>query len=324
MTEFEYYLNKFSINKIPITEFSLKYAKDFFKSNFKVDKINIGVELEFYLIFNHHNQFNYNKSSNDENTQATSNIEDFIEFVNSDPFIKDIGKIKKEQGSNQLEFASIVYNDLIKLCQDLDILKKKLEISAKKLNLEISFQAFNNLNDCPSSLQFNISYVDYQDNNILKNTPILQQLTYTNLLDKTNQILFILAPNTLDYLRYSKEVNKKLFSNAKYNSPVNLSVGLNNRTCAIRIPSVKNDEDFRVEYRVASSNCNHWLALSAILLSLSSIGFKENKYQLIYGNAFDENYDYLSEIIQNIDLSKKSFFNFNNNIYKKFLTVCNK
>ena len=322
MTEFEYYLNKFCNNKIPITEFSLKYAKNFFRNNFKVEQIKIGVELEFYLIFNQIQKSNYNKFTNAENSLEINNIEDFIELGNSDPFINNIGEIKKEQGLNQLEFSSVVYNDLIKLCQDLDILKKKLEILAKNLNLEISFQAFNNFDDCPSSLQFNISYVDYHDSNILKDSLILKQLTYTNLLDKTNQILFILAPTELDYLRYSKEVNKKLFSNAKYNSPLNLSVGLNNRTCAIRIPSVKSDEEFRIEYRVASSYCDHWLALSAILLSLSSRDFKENKYQLIYGNAFDENYDYLSEIIQNIDLSKKNFFNIDNDIYKKFLTIC--
>jgi glutamine synthetase len=322
LTEFEYYLNKFSNNKIYITEFSLKYAKDFFRNNFKVEQIKIGVELEFYLIFNQIQKSNYNKFPNTENSQEIYNIEDFIKLGNSDPFINNIGKIKKEQGLNQLEFSSIAYNDLIKLCQDLDILKKKLEILAKNLNLEISFQAFNNFDDCPSSLQFNISYADYQESNILKDSPILKQLTYTNLLDKTNQILFFLAPTELDYLRYSKEVNKRLFSNAKYNSPVNLSVGLNNRSCAIRIPSVKNDEEDRIEYRVASSYCDHWLALSAILLSLSSRDFKENKYQLIYGNAFDENYDYLSEIIQNIDLSKKNFFNIDNDIYKKFLTAC--
>jgi len=351
LSKFDFYLNKFSKNKRQIANFSYRYAKDYFRNNLAVFDIKVGIELEFYLTSSekfkkkHHYKPNiqhdilklsadqfamvkYQRDSIgeyaiDETAIEESMIEKFIWQCNSDQIISSLGKIKKEQGVNQLEFSSLPYIDLLKLCLDVDKIKKQLNYISKRHNFKIVFNAFKNLNDCPSSLQFNISYVDQNGNNILKESALLQELTYTNLLNKTNHILFILAPSELDYSRYNKEVNKNLFSKGKYNSPVNLSVGMNNRSCAVRIPSCKNDNDYRIEYRVASSNSNHWLALSAILLSLCSTSSTKNKYPLIYGNAFDENYNFLTEIFQNIDIAKDYFFNNNNNIFNQFLMVCN-
>ena len=350
MSKFDFYLNNFSKNKRQIANFSYRYAKDYFRNNFAVFDIKVGIELEFYLTSSekfkkkHHytpitqhdrlklsaDQFATAKYQRDtigqyaidESAIEESTIEKFIWQCNSDPIISSLGKIKKEQGVNQLEYSSLPYQDLLKLCTDLDKIKKQLNALSKKHNFKLIFKAFTSLDDCPSSLQFNISYVDQNGNNVLKNSPLLQELTYTNLLDKTNHILFILAPSELDYYRYHKEVNKNLFSKGKYNSPVNLSVGINNRSCAVRIPNYKIDDEYRIEYRVASSDSNHWLALSAILLSLCSVGSAKNKYPLIYGNAFDENYNYLTDIFQNIDIAKDYFFDINNNIFKQFLKFC--
>ena len=283
----------------------------------------MGVELEFYLTLNNHNKIN----SDDDEKNIVQHIKDdqlnkFIDTCNDHFFIKKIGLIKREQGINQLEFSSLPYDNILKLCEDLDLLKEILSNLANLNGYKISYKAFHNLDDCPSSLQFNFSLIDNFKTNILKDSLSSQELLCNNLLEKTNDILIILAPSQLDYLRYSKERNKKLFSLGKYNSPVNLSVGMNNRTCAIRIPSIKNFKDYRIEYRVASSNCNHWLAISALLLSLSSYKVGINKYEVIYGNAFDENYDHLIEIIQNIDTARDRFFNNNNIIFNHFINNC--
>ncbi|GDX35509.1 glutamine synthetase [Alphaproteobacteria bacterium] len=324
MTKYDLYLDKFSKHKLKITEYSYTHLKDFLRINFFGYNLVIGVELEFYLTPRNHNKIN----NDGDEKKIVQHIKDdeldkFIDLCNDHFFINKIGLIKREQGINQLEFSSFPYDNILELCEDLDSFKENLSNLANLNGYQISYKAFHSLDDCPNSLQFNLSVLDKNKTNILRSCSLFQELICNNLLDKTNDILIILAPSQLDYLRYNKEINKKLFSLGKYNSPVNLSIGSNNRTCAIRIPTFKNFKDYRIEYRVASSNCNHWLSISALLLSLCSLQIGISKYELIYGNAFDENYDHLTEIIQDIDSARDRFFNMDNNIFRHFLNICN-
>lgn len=272
--------------------------------------IKIGCELEFYLL-------------DLDNYLADSKIRDFFIAeiaVNQD--ILSYCEIKKEQGRSQVEIATIAFEDIENLCSKLDFIKDSIESLASKLQLKVCYKGLVSQDDCGNSLQFNISFYDSQQKNILRKNDELVNYFASALLDFSDQMLYILAPNEDDYFRFDDVINKKLFDSGKYCAPINLSFGGDNRSCAIRIPNCENKENLRIEYRIPSASANHWLSLSAILLVLSQVKNQKNLYQKIYGNAFDEIY-HLKKFEKNYYKSKDNFFKSDNlvyNYFKQFLT----
>ena len=94
-----------------------------------------------------------------------------------------------------------------------------------------------------------------------------------------------------------------MFLQQKNTSPVNLSFGYNNRTCAVRI--TKGEITKRLEYRVASASANPSLVLNFIISALNFglekyfdananktlIKVEIAKFGPIFGNAFDKQYE---------------------------------
>lgn len=273
--------------------------------------IKVGCELEFYLL------------DLDLEIADSFLVDDFISELKKINFLSAICEVKKERGQSQIEISTIAYDDLENLCNDLDCIKKLIFETAKKLNSSLSFKGQLVDNDCGSSLQFNISLVDSLANNIFLKNPKLINLFSSLLLDYTDEMLYLLAPNCDDYRRFDIEINKKLFDMGKFCAPINLSFGNDNRSCAIRIPKCDNKENRRIEYRIASASANHWLSLSSILIALAQAKHQKNLYPQIFGNASDEIYN-IKNFIKNFQLAREKFFNKENIIFNTFNYIINK
>jgi glutamine synthetase len=299
------YFNKYKI---------LHKSIDFFNKNIpklsNIKSLKIGCELEFYL------------TPSDFGDQKSSNYhidKDLINELNSNPIFVNL---VKEQGDNQYEIITKYIEDPLELAHNLELIKNKLKYYSLSNNICFNDNGYLFENDCGNALQFNISLHGYNDKNLFYEDNELLEIIAHNLLDATNLIIPLLTPNKSDFKRYAMDFNKKLFYQKKYTSPVNLCYGIDNRTCAIRItnqcfqPNTK-----RLEYRVASANADIYLSLSAIIIAISYAlsGKKDNLYNLIYGNAFDNIYEEknIPLITNNYDIALKDFNKEGNYIVKK-------
>ncbi|WFO75735.1 type I glutamate--ammonia ligase [Desulfurococcaceae archaeon MEX13E-LK6-19] len=76
-----------------------------------------------------------------------------------------------------------------------------------------------------------------------------------------------------------------------YEAPVYLVWGYGNRSAAIRIPVVRDEKTFRIEYRPPDPSANPYLALSAIILA----GLDGIKKKIEPGDPFEKNVYHLTE-----------------------------
>jgi glutamine synthetase len=297
-------ITKFDSNKDSILS---KAIKEFKNSN--SIQVKIGCELEFFLFAN----------SNFKEIPA-KDFANYLHNLNKILISKFslITEVKKEQGDGQIE---VIYNcdfDLEKLSQEVELSKEEIINFAKKHNLFASFQSLPIASDCSSSLQFNIS-IHHQNGDFLEDNNKFNAVIF-GLLCKANSFLIFQAPKKEDYQRFDLEINKSLFKKGKYTAPINLSFGNNNRTCAIRI---KNNQI--IEYRIPSPNCQIQLVISAILLIINELKnsnlsdeemLKLTKMR-VFGNAFDDNYNYLQPILKSFLQAKEAFELKENFIAKK-------
>lgn len=291
-------LKNFYFNKIKILERSTELFYQKISKNSSFSQLKIGCELEFFLL--------------DKDKKPLNNLNEINIFCNL------VGG-KREQGDGQIELVFNFTDNLLYLASEIEKSKQEIINLAKQKNLIACFEGKPFEDDCGSSLQFNVTLHDYNGANIFyENNPLIDYCA-TGLLDLTNFMLPFISPDANDYRRFDLDNNKKLFKNHKYVAPVNLSLGNDNRSCAIRIcKSYDNPNCKRLEYRVASASCDAWLGISAIVLALE-YGLKNHKsfYKTIYGNAFDEIYR-LSKISSNHQEAIEIFFDKNNYILKKF------
>jgi glutamine synthetase len=239
----------------------------------------IGAELEFYVFSN----ISPLVSANQEQLHI---------------FLKNISNCKTEQGCGQLEVVFQYTDNFFTLLAEILQTKKHIYDLAIKHNLWVSFAGKPLIADCGSALQFSISCIakNQQECSFISNFYVMMAVS---LLENTKKNLPILTLYQQDYLRYCQKANLYLFSQQKNTSPINLSFGYNNRSCAIRI--TKGEATKRLEYRVASASASPSLVLCFIF---SALNFGLEKYMLtintklnseafgpVFGNSFDKQYN---------------------------------
>ncbi|MFZ9181164.1 MAG: hypothetical protein ACO201_04770 [Rickettsiales bacterium] len=274
-------------NNFLIFKNSLHLLNSRFQANFKELILKIGCELEFYLP---------NLSSNQ------------LENLLNDKFLQNF-QIKKEQGDSQFELVFNHSTDIAGLASQIILVKNYILNLAKNLNLQAIFLGKPFADDCPSALQFNISIHQKNGVNLFNKNSDLMFNICNSLLDLSEQMLYLLNNDEKDFLRYNQQLNLDLFKNGKYIAPINLSLGFDNRTCAIRLANSFDDNlSKRLEFRLASSNADIYLAFSAIILAIKNgLNYQKNSFNIIYGNSFDEQYN-CKKIIDDYKLAKKNFF----------------
>ncbi len=287
----------------------LKKAQDDFLNSSSLI-LKIGCELEFFLL--------------QKNGQA---IEDQVLLAHlilelSELLTKNfplIYQVEKEQGASQIEIKTSFTPDLTRLCEEIGGAKNLIKNFAEAKNLTASFAAQPFEDDCGSALQFNISLHQGEENLFESDQEILKNVA-SALLKKTNEMMIFLAPKEADYARFSFATNRNLFKQGKFTAPINLSFGHDNRTCAIRVPQSKIGK--RLEYRIAASDADPFLAISAISqVIIFGINEKKSDLKQIHGNAFDEQYQ-LKNFCKNLDEARE-FFLRENNFFQSFLVKVN-
>jgi glutamine synthetase len=298
----------------------LKKSQEFFQ-NSSLHHLKIGVELEFFLC-----EENLGRLE-DEGLIAQFILE--LEEKLKEQF-SFFYKVEKEQGAAQIEIKTVFTQDLEKLADELETAKKFIKNFAKEKKLIANFAAQPFADDCGSALQFNISLHDENDENIFENDENILGNIAAGLLELTNSMMIFLAPKTEDYARFSFTTNYNLFKKGKFTAPINLSLGNDNRTCAIRIVATKKDQKNptykkRLEYRIAAADADSHLSIAAIIVGISH-GIKNNLqpeksgFTTIFGNAFDEQYK-LKTFCKNLEEAEK-FFAEGNLIKEKFEEFC--
>jgi glutamine synthetase len=213
----------------------------------------IGAELEFYL----------------ENNVPIELLERKLGY-----------KFVNEEGLRQYEVNFPPQNDLTTLAQFIEEFKINLDNEVKILGFNASFHSKPLIDDYGSSLHIHINFIDKTGLNFFAQDNKLD-LIASYLCYYLNETFLIFAPNTESYSRFD----------AKFMSPVNISYGRNNRSTAIRVPD---SLPKRLEHRVAGSDCNPYLVVYAIFKAIY-LGLTKSIYipnmQIIYGNAFDKQYD---------------------------------
>ncbi len=275
-----------------------------------------GVEIEFYLI-------DKNKS---EKLSDDLRIDEFIaafkRYFACDELVYEI---EKERGQGQIEVKIAYSNNLILVAQKIAQIKEIAKNIADKIDLLANFDAQIFDDDCGSALQFNFSLHDFEGKNLFVKKDELFFYSIAGMLDFIDEMMIFCAPNEKDYRRFDVSLNKNLHKNGKFCAPINISCGVDNRTSAVRFFSgnsdqkkysvekffVKDKSQNRIEFRVASSNCEPRLVMSSLLFAVyfaikNSLKLEDNL--LIYGNAFDEQYN-LPEFVKNLDGARECFEN---------------
>lgn len=287
----------------------LKKAQDYFLNSSSLI-LKIGCELEFFLL-----QKN-GQVLEDQGLLADLILELKEQLTKNFPLIY---QVEKEQGASQIEIKTSFTPDLTRLCEEIEGAKNLIKNFAEAKNLTASFASQPFENDCGSALQFNISLHQEEENIFESDAEILKNVA-AGLLKKTNEMMIFLAPKEEDYARFSFATNRNLFKQGKFTAPVNLSFGADNRTCAIRI--VQSNLGKRLEYRIAASDADPFLAISAISLAIIfGINDKKSDFKQIHGNAFDEQYQ-LKNFCKNLGEARE-FFLREDNFFQGFLAKSN-
>ncbi len=183
--------------------------------------------------------------------------------------------LKKEKGNKQYEIDLPPLQDMLSCVRQIEEAKIKL----KSWDPTIDFSSKPLPGDYGSAMHFHVNFLKSREENYFDDQSHLE-LAARSLCHYMLSCFMIFAPSEEDYKRFDP----------KFMAPSNVSFGGNNRSVAIRIPSLIPK---RLEHRISSPLADAYLAIFAILKAIylglknpSAISFHDK----IYGNAFDEQY----------------------------------
>lgn len=274
--------------KSPLFIIIQNYKNEIFQNlvnvvNFLDYKIEIGIELEFYII------------NNNQNLDIVKELKKVI---------TDVENIEEERGNNQFEIKTKPYTNIIQLVNDYEKIKETLNSFCAKNNLIINYEALPFKEDCGSALQLNISLLNKNNQNLFARKNANGNLVESDLLlsciagllNNLNNNLLLYINNEKSLERFDLEQNIKIKNLNKYPAPTFVSWGINNRSCAIRVPTPSDIKDFkeyilkdnrhrRIEFRIPSADADLKLVLIAVLTSI--LNGLENNLIPIEKTSFD-------------------------------------
>ena len=221
----------------------------------------MAAELEFYL-----SDLNANAgimvSGQCFDVQAPNSYQqvlDEVEYIAALQGINITG-IVAESSAGQYEINIQHMDDILKLCDQIMLLKRTIKQVALKNGLKASFLAKPDLHKAGSGMHFHMSLLDRAKRNVFRMQP--NESVSAELLKVISGLILllppsmaILAPNINSFRRFQKGNHV----------PLEANWGLNNRNVAIRIPC-SDAENSRLEYRVAGADCNPYLTIAVILI----------------------------------------------------------
>ncbi|MBP7189817.1 MAG: glutamine synthetase [Rickettsiaceae bacterium] len=183
--------------------------------------------------------------------------------------------IKKEKGKFQYEIDLDPTSDLTSYVSSIETAKSKL----KSWRNDIDFSPKPFQEDYGNSMHFHVNFLNRFGENHFDDLGNLH-IAASALCHFLISHFAIFAPEEDCYKRFDH----------KFMAPTCVSYGGNNRTVAIRIPSLGPK---RLEHRVSSPTTDSYLAIYYILNAIYSAMQNPSEiteYNKIHGNAFDEQY----------------------------------
>ncbi len=220
-----------------------------------------------------------------------------------------IDDLEKEDGKNQFEIIFQPIGSAVKLAKDITEVKKIMQ----KLT-SVSFDAKPYEKEPGNAMHIHISLFTKDGINLFDRNPLDKETFFMifqnaigGLLELMNESMYIFNDKEECYERLKYPTRDEKY----FHYPTNCSWGLNNRTCALRIPSSfsKKYHHSRIEHRVSYSNSDPCFTLIAILYAVF-YGIK-NKLDCpypIYGRAF-ESEEEISQFPRTLKKAKEEFEN---------------
>jgi len=193
--------------------------------------------------------------------------------------------LHEETGPGVLE-AAIAYDDALESADKASLFKTFTKIAMQKENKMATFMARWNDELPGQSGHIHLSLTDlagealFFDQSQPHNMSELMQHFVAGQQQLMPQLLSMIAPTINSYRRLVPG----------YWAPTDASVGVDNRTCAIRIiPGDKNSH--RLEYRIGAADANPYIILAAVIASgLWGIENKAKLGPMVEGNAYQQSF----------------------------------
>jgi glutamine synthetase/gamma-glutamylputrescine synthase len=185
------------------------------------------------------------------------NVLNEIEWIAKQQGIQITG-IVSESSSSQYEINLQHTTEILTLCDQIMLLKRTIKQIANKYGLRANFLAKPELHKAGSGMHFHMSLLDHNQLNLFSSdTEPSETLlkVISGLLLFMPDSMAILAPNLNSFRRFK----------FGHHVPLEANWGVNNRNVAIRIPCSDQDNQ-RLEYRVAGADCNPYLAITTMLI----------------------------------------------------------
>ncbi|MBQ8451670.1 MAG: hypothetical protein IJ538_02715 [Clostridia bacterium] len=219
-------------------------------------KINIGVELEFFITNNNTlDDLSYFEVEYSDEFECLNEIMTFCEKVNF-----PIESFHHECGHGQFEI-NFKFSNPCTTADNIFYLKKVIKFFTDKHGLSVSFLPRPFENECGSGMHTNISIFKSNKNLFFDALDKfnLSKFAYefaNGIMNHIGAICYIANPLTNSYERLKHGTE----------TPKNINIGVADRTSLIRIP-IGNNKSTRLEFRLPDVSANPYLLFCAILLS---------------------------------------------------------
>ncbi|MBU9856589.1 glutamine synthetase family protein [Rahnella bonaserana] len=220
----------------------------------------IAPEIEFYLEDSQNRNI---QSSGCFHLAVPSEHTAFIEELENMATMQNLplSGIVCEAEAGQFELNLQHSQNVVDICENILALRRLTSTVAHKFGFNANFMAKPYSGMSGSGLHFHISLHDVQGNNIFaspdENLNEMMRLSLAGMLHLMPASIAIMAPNVNSFRRLRKNLNEPLFS----------SWGVNQRSAALRIPCSE-ERHRRIEYRLAGSDANPYLAVATILTGM--------------------------------------------------------
>lgn len=192
---------------------------------------------------------------------AVAEFEDFVEdmYDYADAQKLDVDTLIHENGAAQMEI-NFRHGDPLSLADQVFVFKRTVRETAHKYGMYATFMAKPMKDEPGSAMHIHQSVLDASGENIFVDDQgefTAEFLAYIAGLQRyTPELISLYAPNVNSYRRLAPDIS----------APINLNWGLDNRTCAFRVPKSEPIAT-RVENRFPGADANPYLAIAASLAS---------------------------------------------------------
>jgi len=220
----------------------------------------VAAEIEFYLTSNHTSDEGSSGCFQlDASSRHTRFIDD-IEALAHEQYLPLTG-IVAEAEANQFELNLRHSDKVVEACENVLAIKRMTRLVAEKHGYNANFMAKPFAHLAGSGLHFHISLCNSRGDNIFRSPSekpnCIMRRCLAGMLSLMPASIAIVAPNVNSYRRLRKSLDEPLFG----------SWGYNNRSAALRIPC-SDDNNRRIEYRLAGADANPYLVMATILTGM--------------------------------------------------------